>query len=250
MTKKELFDTIITRFTAQPEVKELIGNKVTIKTNSMTMDEALLIRDRRDFPNLSGKEVMIDAEFMDHHGQAFTDAPSAWAGSFEELLKMDFENDPNTRGLLIASINAVMGYLGKCNRTTHCKADGPKECACKILSEIENNYKGKKILLVGFQPFITNKFSEAGIDFKVLDLNPDNIGKEFYGKTIFDGGDKKLMQEFIGWADLVLCTGSTVCNGTLVDYLDTGKETIFFGSTISGTAGLLGLKRLCFADEV
>ena len=51
------------------------------------------------------------------------------------------------------------------------------------------------------------------------------------------------------WAEVILCTGSTVCNGTIVDYLDTGKQTYFFGTSLAGVAALLGLQRLCCADE-
>ena len=57
-----------------------------------------------------------------------------------------------------------------------------------------------------------------------------------------------LMADAIEWADIVLCTGSTVCNGTLVDYMDLGKPTYFFGTSLAGTAELLGLKRLCFPN--
>ena len=250
MTTKDLFDIIVNRFLALREVQELIKDPVIISANSMSMDEALLIKDRRDFPNLSGKEVMIDAEFNGCHGQAYTDAPSEWSGCLEDFLDMDYENDPHARGLLIASINAVMGSFGMCDRMIHCREDGPKKCSCKLVPELMESYADKKILLVGFQPFITSKLSESGSNFRVLDLNPDCIGKVHYGALINDGADRKFMAECIEWADLILCTGSTVCNGTLVDFLDTGKETLFYGTTIAGTAALLGLKRICFADEV
>ena len=50
------------------------------------------------------------------------------------------------------------------------------------------------------------------------------------------------------YADLILCTGSTVCNGTIVDYIDIDTEVLFFGTTLSGSAVLMDLKRVCFAD--
>lgn len=81
----------------------------------------------------------------------------------------------------------------------------------------------------------------------MLDLNPDNIGKEKDGCPVLSG--EKCREETVAWADLVLCTGSTLCNGTIVDYLDLDKEVVFFGTTLSGAAPILGLKRACFADE-
>ena len=51
------------------------------------------------------------------------------------------------------------------------------------------------------------------------------------------------------YAELILCTGSTLCNGSIIDYLDLDKEVLFFGTTASRAAPLLGLKRICFADK-
>ena len=49
------------------------------------------------------------------------------------------------------------------------------------------------------------------------------------------------------YADLVLCTGSTACNGSIVNYIDIGKEVVFYGTTFSGGAVLMDQKRSCFA---
>lgn len=63
--------------------------------------------------------------------------------------------------------------------------------------------------------------------------------------------DRTAMKEEIrdSYAELILCTGSTLCNGSIIDYLDLDKEVLFFGTTASGAAPLLGLKRVCFADK-
>ena len=57
------------------------------------------------------------------------------------------------------------------------------------------------------------------------------------------------MADAVASAELILCTGSTLCNGTMVDYLDLDKEVLFFGITAAGAGAILGLKRLCFADD-
>lgn len=69
-----------------------------------------------------------------------------------------------------------------------------------------------------------------------------------FGIRVEDG---TAMKEKIrdSYAELILCTGSTLCNGSIIDYLDLDKEVLFFGTTASRAAPLLGLKRICFADK-
>ena len=47
------------------------------------------------------------------------------------------------------------------------------------------------------------------------------------------------------WAELVLCTGSTLCNGSFVNFLDIGKPVLFFGTSCAGAAHVLGAERFC-----
>ncbi len=53
-------------------------------------------------------------------------------------------------------------------------------------------------------------------DVRVLDLDPDNIGKTKYGVLIEDG--EKDLDEVLNWAEVLLVTGSTVVNGTIVNF--------------------------------
>lgn len=248
MVRNELYDLITERFAALPQVKEALNENILIHSKSLTPEEAIGITERKDYPIITGKDVMIEADYKGAKGQAFTDAPSNWAGTLKELLALDFVSDAHARGLLIASVNAVMGYYGLCDRMVHCRNDGPPKCAVEVAKEITRNYGNPKILMVGFQPSIIEQLSRVITDMRVLDLNSDNIGREKFGLIIENGGDSALTAEAVAWADLILCTGSTVCNGTLADYIDTGKETLFYGTSLAGTAALLGLKRICFAD--
>ena len=118
----------------------------------------------------------------------------------------------------------------------------------KMMKYFKENHYDENILIVGYQPSIISNLTANMKNVRVLDLNPDNIGYEKCGAIIEDG--ERAMKGAVEWADVILCTGSTVCNGTLVDYLDTGKKTYFFGTTLAGTAKLLDLDRLCFADIV
>ena len=77
-----------------------------------------------------------------------------------------------------------------------------------------------------------------------MDLNPANVGKERFGITIEHGIDD--MESVKEWADIILCTGSTLANASIVDYMDLDKEVIFFGTTAAGAGTILGLHRECF----
>lgn len=246
MTKKELFDLIIERFLALPGMKDILDEKIEIKARALSPEEAIGNTERKDYPLLTGKDVLIEAVYKESVGQAFTSAPADYSGTMADIIKLDYENDSQAAGLLIAAINAIMANMGLCDRTIHCKDDGPKLCGVEIGNYVKDTYGDPKTLVVGYQPSIISNLTERLTHVRALDLDPNNVGQERCGIIIEHGVDD--MQEAIEWADLILCTGSTVCNGTLVDYLDTGKNTYFFGTSLAGVASLLNLKRLCYAD--
>ncbi|MDD4716169.1 MAG: DUF364 domain-containing protein, partial [Oscillospiraceae bacterium] len=82
---------------------------------------------------------------------------------------------------------------------------------------------------------------------RAVDLDPDTIGTTKCGVMIEDS--EQMAEDMIRWADLILCTGSTVVNGTLVTILDmaekAGTELVFFGTSIAGMAALKGLNHFC-----
>lgn len=55
---------------------------------------------------------------------------------------------------------------------------------------------------------------------RVLDLSPENLGKEKFGIRVEDG--------------------------SIVNFLELDKPVIYFGTTIAGAREILGLERLCF----
>ena len=84
-------------------------------------------------------------------------------------------------------------------------------------------------------------------ELRILDLNPANVGQTRYGVTVEHGIDA--YEDAVAWADLIVCTGSTLANGSIVRYMDIGKEVVFYGTTLAGAAEILGLKRACFESE-
>lgn len=247
MQTKELYDLIVSRFLALPGMEDLLDEDVAIHARALTPEEAIGITERKDYPILTGNDVMIEAEYKGTRGQAFTDAPSEFRGTLRDILALPFDEDAHARGLLVAAINAVMGHLGLCDRMIHCKDDGPKRCGKEAISFLKERFSSPRILLVGCQPSLLQNLCENFAEVRVLDLNPENIGQTRGGIRVEDGAAAK--DDALRWADLILCTGSTVCNGTLAEYLNTGKETLFYGTTLAGVAALLNLPRLCFAGR-
>lgn len=246
MTEKELYTFIKDAFKKILEAENMFEDDIQIISKALTPEEAIGITKRKDYPILTGKEVMLQAEYKGCLGQAFTDAPSVFKGSLKEVVDMDIYSDYHSRGIFIASLNSVMKFLGKSNCTVHCKAEGPEHCSKDVVEYIKDNYDQPKIAQIGYQPAMLERLSQ-NFQVRVLDLSPANVGETRFGVYVENGADA--YGDAIDWADLVLCTGSTICNGSIVNFLGLDKEVLFFGTTLSGAAPLLGVKRLCFADR-
>lgn len=242
MTRERLFPVLMEKFRKIVAENGLSGREVKIGCRALSAQEAIGETKRKDFPLLTGREVMMQAEFDGSVGQAFTSAPSVFNGTLAEVMGLDIVGDDHDRAIFIAAMNAVTRKLGLCDRTIHCKDDGPEECAVKIADTIMETYGPVKIAQVGYQPALLERLSEK-FEVRLLDLNPEMIGKTKSGVKILDG--ERDREEVVRWADLILCTGSTLSNGTIVDYMDLDKEVLFYGTTAAGAAALLGLKRIC-----
>jgi hypothetical protein len=79
---------------------------------------------------------------------------------------------------------------------------------------------------------------------RVLDLSPKNVGQIRFGIKV-EHGIENYEEVVHGWADVVLCTGSTICNGSITNFIDIGKDVVFFGITAAGAAQLMGWPRFC-----
>ena len=248
MTASALFARLRQELARLLRENGLEDEPVSITCRALSPEEAIGRTKRQDFPILTGKDIMIQAECRGCRGQAFTDAPAAFTGSLAEIMALDLDHDPQARGLFVAVLNAVCRYLGRCGDTVHCRCSGPELCAGDARAYLRQHYPDlRRVTLVGYQPALLEMLATSGYQVRVLDLNPANLGQLRHGVTVEDG--RTAMAGAIDHAELILCTGSTLCNGTMVDYLGLDKEVLFFGITAAGAASLLGLKRLCFADR-
>ena len=248
MTQTQLYERLKKEFARIVAENGLAEEPVAVRCRALTPEEAIGNTRRTDFPILEGKDVMIQAEYRGSRGQAFTDAPAAFSGTLAQVLALDILQDAHARGLFIACLNAVMAHLGRCTGTVHCRTQGPEQCAVDMHAWLDTEYpNARRVGLVGYQPALLEMLAGSGRQVRVLDLNPENVGATRFGVRVEDGA--RAREDLIQWADLILCTGSTLCNGTITDYIGIRPEVLFFGITLAGSADLLGLKRVCFADR-
>lgn len=239
MTHSTVLETVRRKVVAIWEEKRLLREPVAVRARTLTVHEAIGDPEGDDFPLQKGKERLMEAEFQGSRGQAFTDQFGDFTGTLADVATMPLENNFR-RAVFVAAVNATARRLGLCDRTIHCRDKEPGECAALFCAHIRDRYGEVRITQVGYQPKIIETLS-ARFAMRVLDLDPDNIGTVRHGAPV-EGPEKQ--EEALAWADILVVTGSTVTNDTLGDFL-TEKPVIFYGTTVAGTAALLGLERFC-----
>ncbi len=215
----------------------LTGQPVHVRCKALSAKEAIGTPEHDDYPIIRGKEIMVEANFEGAKGQAFADEFEQVTYRVEDLVTLELDSNKK-RASFIAGLNAVYRYLGLCDNTVHCKDAEPKECANHVLDVIESE---KKVLLIGFQPRFLDMLS-ANRQLRVIDLNPENTGKEINGVIV---EPEAMTEDAIRWCDLIFATGSTLVNGTITRFLNQGKPAIFYGVTIAAAAKVLNLEAYC-----
>ncbi|MBW2099147.1 MAG: hypothetical protein JRG68_00015 [Deltaproteobacteria bacterium] len=245
MFYKKLYENFLTL----AKENDLLDKNIAIQTHVLKPTEAIGTPDRKDFPLLKGKEVLMQALFMGMQGQAYTDAPSKFSGPLRKIMDLNLD-DSRQRALFIAALNAVMRYVYPDITTVHCKNNEPDECARKIVEFIQT-LNPVSVGLIGLQPAIlealVNRFGAEKII--CIDRDEENRGLTKYGVPI-EWGDDKGMEKLFSRSNLVLPTGSSVVNGSLADILTAAQKhdtpVYFYGTSVSGCARLMGLNHLCF----
>jgi hypothetical protein len=240
MDKNFFYKKLIEEFKEVIPDTGILNDEVLVKAKVLSTVEALGNPDRKDFPLLTGKEKLMEADYKGYKGQAYTDQPGIFQGTIGSIIEKLPENNFE-RALLVSTINAVCAYFGITDRTIHCKDNEPELCASKLTEFIKEKFGNPRIALVGYQPSMLEKLSEV-FPVRNLDLDADKIGQIKYGVKVEHGVKQK--DEVLQWSDIILATGSTIANGTIINYMDT-KPVFFYGTTISGAASLMNLNRYC-----
>ena len=217
----------------------LLGERVHIKAYPLSPEEAIGNPEADDFPLQKGKERLMQAQFGNALGQAFTDRYGDFDGTLEKVLEMRLENNYR-RAVFVATLNAVLRHMGQIDRTVHCHDQGPAQCAEELRHYIDTYYGQVRIVLIGFQPRMVESLAPYS-SLRVIDMDPDNIGARKFQITV-EGPEAT--EEAIRWADLLLVTGTTLVNDTIGDFLDR-KPVIFYGITTAGAAYLMNWNRFC-----
>jgi len=193
----------------------------------------------------SGREITLVAEYGGVTGEcstSFVRSPAWFEGTLLQILELDIENDPYGRSIYIASVNAVMNKYRLADDCVSCSGNEKYECAEHIVRHYKKNNGRVNVLLVGYQPYMLEALA-ASFPVRLLDLDPENIGKTYFGVTVEHGADN--YADAVKWANVILCTGSSFSNGTLINYINLPKDVNFYGTTIAGCARVFELKRLC-----
>jgi uncharacterized protein (DUF4213/DUF364 family) len=238
---KERFITIV-------DDHKLRSETVRVAIGTLTPEQAIGKPDRQDFALLGGKEVMIEAEFKESYGQAFTNQPQDFSGLLDDVLSLSLDT-VNNRAIFIATMNAVCSHLGIIGKVRHCRNQEPEDCGKEISGKLISLYGRINIGMIGYQPAILeNLVKTFGADHvRCSDLDPKNIGANKFGVNICDGNAEN--KHLIRWCDLVLATGSTHVNNTFDDLyqeaISQNKNFVMFGVTGAGIAALLKLGIIC-----
>ncbi len=73
-------------------------------------------------------------------------------------------------------------------------------------------------------------------------MDQDNISSDVFGVVV---ESPEMTADAIKWCDLIFANGSTIVNGTILNFLNQEKPVIFYGVTISAAANILNLKKYC-----
>ncbi len=210
-----------------------------IWARTLTPKEAIGTPDRTDFPLLKGKEVMIEAVFQETRAHAYTDMPGHFRGSLRDVAQLPLKNNFE-RAVFIATFNAVMRRFGRTTNTVHCKDSEPTRCAEQLIGFVREHFGNPRIAFVGYQPAMIDQLSRS-FPLRVIDLDEDNIGTKRCG-VLIEGPERT--DEVLRWGDLILATGSTCVNGSIISFVGR-KPGVFYGVTVAGAAVIKGYERFC-----
>jgi uncharacterized protein (DUF4213/DUF364 family) len=221
------------------ESEKFLSEKIVVTARALSTEEAIGNPEDDDYPIQQGKEKIMQAEFKGAMGQAFTDHFGNFEGTLKDVIDLPLTNNFQ-KAVFVSSLNAVLRYQNRIEKTIHCHDDEPVECAQKLVPYIQEKYGDVKITQIGFQPRMAEYLSKV-FKMRLIDLDPDNIGKKKQG-VLIEGAEAT--EDAINWCDLLLVTGTTVANGTIELFLNK-KDILFYGTTIAGPAMLMGWDRFC-----
>ena len=237
MTIIELYKELKEKFLDINGVSDLLGETVTVIADKTP--EATLMPEGYQLSSVKRGEYRVNAQILGSKGEAYTELASDFSGTLDDALNIPV-SDKGISAITISAINAVLAHLGLCQGTFSDESEAHTDYASRLCEYVKENYDGKNIILVGYDGYIVKNFMDEGIDFWTMDKDPDNITQDRFNHVIVNSG-KYNRECCFAWGKLFIVTGSTLCNGTITQYLNKGKDILLYGITASGAAALLDL---------
>ena len=237
MTIYELYDELIKKFMQLPGVSDFLRENISVVRDE-NPEPALMpwnyipFKDRRP-------EYRVTADFRGVKGEAYTENPESFEGSLGEALAIAV-TEAGIDARCIAAINAVMSYLGYCAGTFPTDFDERRLYSEALFGHVIDNYGKKNIVLIGYDGYLVKKMVSDECDFWTLDRDPDNISQDRFKHVVVNSG-RFNREACFAWGKIFIVTGSTLCNGTITQFLDKGVDILLYGITCAGAARLLGL---------
>ena len=237
MTIEELYKQIVSGFYKLEGAKELLSETVTV-TGSKD-PEFTLRPEGEPVSSVARPEFCVTAALKGVKGEAYTEEPSDFSGTLQQALSI-LPTDKGISAITIAALNAAMNYLKKAPGTFPEGEEARVRYADALCRYVLEHHGRENIILVGYDGYLVKRLMEEGLIFWTMDRDPDNITQDRFHHVIVNNAKKNRESSFI-WGKYFIVTGSALTNGTILDYLNSGKELLFYGITCAGAATLLGL---------
>ncbi len=238
--KKNTLETLRIKTKEILEKYDFSNEHIEIKTKTLTPEEAIGNPEHDDYPIIKGRERLLEAEFKNSKGVAFTDMFGNFDAKLGDIINMNLKNNFR-RAIFISTLNAVLRELNLIEKTRHCKNEDLITCAKDVCAFITKNFGKPKIFLCGLQPRLAEKLSSE-FEIRITDMDEGNLKKEINGVKV-EGIEKT--NDCIAWCDMIFATGSTFVNDTAPQLIKSGKPLALFGVTAAAPAYLLDLPRFC-----
>lgn len=237
MTIKELYDQILSGFYGLEGAEALLKETVTV-TASEDPEETLR-PENEPVSTVSRPEYCVAAELCGVKGEAYTEEPSSFNGTLKEALEIQ----PTEKGIsavTIAALNAAMSYLGLTPGTFPEGEEARISYADALCRYVTEHHGKNNIILVGYDGYLVKRFVDEGLEFWTMDKDPANITQNRFHHVVVNNAKRNRESSFV-WGKYFVVTGSSLCNGTILHYLNSGKELLFYGISCAGAAKLLDL---------
>ena len=237
MTITELYDQIISAFHRVDGAEALLKEPIAVTASEEP--ERTLRPENEPVSEAARPEYCVTATLLGIKGEAYTEEPENFSGTLEEALRIA----PTEKGIsavTVAALNAAMSYLNLAPGTFPEGEEASVLYADQLCRFVKKNFGTDNIVLVGYDGYLVKRFMEEGFSFWTMDRDPDNITQDRFHHVVVNNAKRMRESSFI-WGKYFIVTGSTLCNGTILHYLNTDKEVLFYGITCAGAATLLNL---------